>query len=286
MKALLTVLSIGLGLTACGATALAGAAMGPAMGTIEKGQWSVGVEYAYETITLGAEGRGIESIVGGPSESYRQEFTIDDLQTNMFFGRLTYGLGEQWDVFVRLGTADAQDDIEVDGAGIITGVNDGRVGFDGSYGLAWGIGTRATLWTSGPWHIAGLAQVTWLDPDDGSFCVTDRDYPDESVEGDAELDYFQAQFSLAAIYQEETWGVWVGPFFQLVDGDLDLDARFVIDGVTEGTIACSGDVEEESQFGVHAGAACGLSPDLACWVEGQFTSDSWLIGTGIIIRPQ
>jgi len=286
MKALLTILSVGLWLSACAATALGGTAMGPAMATVEKGQWSLGIEYAYENIALSADGSAVESIVGGGSDRYSQRFEIDDLGTNMLFGRLTYGLCDTWDVFVRLGAADAQDDIKVDGAGIITGAGGGRVGFDGSYGLAWGLGTRATFWTSGPWSVAGLAQVTWLDPDDSRFRLTDRNHPNETVVGEGKLDYLQTQFSLAAAYQEETWGVWIGPFLQLIDGDLDLDAQFVIDGVTQGTISHSGDVEEESQVGLHAGAACGLSPDVACWLEGQFTADSWLLGIGVVVRPE
>ena len=104
--------------------------------------------------------------------------------------------------------------------------------------------------------------------------------------GEGKLDYLQTQFSLAAIYQEETWGVWIGPFLQLIDGDLDLDAQFVIDGVTQGTLSYSGDVEEESQVGLHTGVAFGLSPEVACWLEGQFTADSWLLGIGAVVRPQ
>lgn len=286
MKASWIILSVGLWLTVCVSSAMAGAPMGPAMATVEKGQWSLGFEYAYENITLAADARCVESVVGVGSDRYNQDFTIEDLQSNMFFGRLTYGLCDNWDVFVRLGAADAEDDIEVDGAsGIITGSGAGA-SYDGSYGLAWGVGTRATFWTSGPWSIAGTAQATWLDPDDTSFRTTDPARPNEAVVGKGKLDYLQAQFSLAAIYQEEAWGVWIGPFLQLVDGDLDLDARFVIDGVTQGTIACSGDVEEESEIGLHAGAAFGLSPDVAGWVEGQLTSDSWLLGVGAIVRPK
>ncbi len=285
MKAMLIVLVVGLAMSVGAASALAGAPMAPAMATVEKGQWSLGFEYAFENITLSASGHCTETVIGVGSDRYHQKFDIDDLETNMLFGRLTYGLCDEWDVFVRLGVTDGQSDIDTDGAGIITGTGAGA-DFDGSFGFAWGVGTRATFWTSGPWSVAGLAQATWLDPDDSSFHLTREGYPNETVRGKSKLDYLQTQFSLAAIYQEESWGVWVGPFVQLVDGDLDLDARFVLDGTTEGTLACCADVEEESQIGVHAGAACGLSPDLACWVEGQFTADSWLLGVGAIIRPQ
>lgn len=278
-----TILTLSLWLIVCGATALAGAPMGPAMATVERGQWSVGVEYAHENINLAADGHSVESIVGGGSERYSQSFAIDDLESNMFFGRLTYGLCDTWDVFVRFGLSDAQDDLKVTGPGIINGAG-GQLGFDGSHGLAWGIGTRATFWRSGPWSIGGLAQATWLDPDESSFRLTVPGAPNQAVVGDGKLDYLQSQLSLAAMYQKDSWGVWAGPFAQLVDGDLDLDAQFVIDGVTQGNLAFSGDVEEESIIGVHAGAAYAVSNGLACWIEGQFTADSWLFGVGGIIR--
>ena len=286
MKALLTIVSIGVWLTVCGPVARAGAPMGPAMATLEKGQWWFGLEYAHENINLEADGSCVESVMGGGSESYPQSFKIDDLESNMFFGRLTYGLCDTWDVFVRVGVADAQDNLKVNGPGILSGVARDGIGFDGSYGFAWGIGTRATFWRSGPWSVSGLAQVTWLDPDDSRFQLTVPEAPNQAVAGDGKLDYLQTQFNLAAIYQKDGWGLWAGPFLQLVDGDLDLDAQFVIDGETLGQITCSGDMEEESLIGLHAGAAYAMTNSLACWVEGQFTGDSWLLGIGAVIRPE
>jgi hypothetical protein len=253
------------------------------MATLEPGQWSISFEYAHENINLAADGHSVESIVGGGSERYSQSFAIDDLESDMFFGRLTYGLSETWDVFVRVGLSDAQDDLKVTGPGFISGAG-GQLGFDGSHGLAWGVGTRATFWRSGPWSVGGLAQVTWLDPDDSDFRITVPGAPNQAVVGEGELDYLQSQFNLAVMYQENSWGVWVGPFLQLVDGDLDMDAQFVINGTTQGNLAFSGNLEEESMVGGHAGAAYAISNSVAGWVEGQFTADSWLVGVGGIIR--
>lgn len=286
MKAILSVISAGLTLTVWAAAASAGAPLGPAMATLEKGDVSLAFEYAYENMTLSADGSCLESVLGGGSDTYKQKFEIDDLETNMFFARLTYALTDRWDVYLRLGAANGEGDLKVDGTGIITGTGTSDVALDGSYGFAGGVGTRATFWTSGPWSIAGSAQATWFDPDHTSFRITEPATSNETILGHAKIDYFQTQFSLAAVYQQEPWGIWAGPFVQLVDGDLDLDADFIIDGITLGTISCSADVEEESQVGVHAGAALALSPNLATWIEGQYTSDSWLLGIGAIIRPQ
>jgi hypothetical protein len=266
-------------------SARAGAPTGPSLPIIEKGQWAVGIEYAYEKIDVEADGRCVESIAGGPSESYRQEFTIDSMKTNMLFGRIEYALCRDWDVFVRLGASDADADIEASGPGVILGGRGGEVGLDGSFGFGAGVGTRATLCQSGPWRIDGLAQVTWLHPDDSDFAITNVETPDESVTGTAKLDYLQGQIGLTAVYRADAWSLWAGPFLQIIDGDLDMDAQFIIDGVTQGRISCSGDVEEDSQFGLTLGANCEVTENFIAWVEGQFTGDSWLVGIGGMIRP-
>lgn len=264
--------------------AWAGAPMGPTLPIIEKGQWAFGVEYAYEKIDVGADGTCVESIVGGPSESYRQKFTIDGMKTHMFYGRIEYALCTDWDVFVRLGAARSDADVKATGPGVIIG-RGAEAGLDAGYGFSAGLGTRATFYRSGPWRIDGLAQVTWLDPDDSRFRITNRDDSSQAVAGTAKLEYLQGQIALAAAYRAKTWGLWGGPFVQIIDGDLDLDARFLIDGASAGRIKCSADVEEESWLGLSLGADCELTQNLTGWIGGQITEDSWLVGIGILVRP-
>ena len=287
MKTKLAVISVGLALAVWTATASAGAPLGPAMATLEQGETSLGFEFAQETMTLSASGNCVESVLGGGTDAYTQKFEIEDLESNMFFARLTYGLTDQWDVYLRLGAADGQDDLNLKGGtGLLTGAGASTIAMDGGYGFAYGVGTRATFWTDGPWSIAGSAQATWFNPGDTSFSITRPATPSESVVGDGTIDYLQTQFSLAAIYQQDPWGVWIGPFVQLIDGDLDLDADFIVSGSTLGNISCAGDLEEESVIGLHAGAALAVSPSCAAWVEAQYTPDSWLLGVGAVIRPK
>jgi hypothetical protein len=99
-------------------------------------------------------------------------------------------------VFVRLGASDADADIKASGPGVVLGGQGGKVGFDGSFGFGAGVGTRATLYRCGPWRVDGLAQVTWLDPDDSDFRITNPEDPGEIVAGTAKLDYLQTQIGL------------------------------------------------------------------------------------------
>ncbi len=284
MKARTAFVSLCVYLAVGASSAWAGAPLGPTLPIIDKGQWAFGIEYAYEKIDLEADGRSVVSIYRESLEgrqSYHQEFTIDSMKTNMLFGRIEYALCKDWEVFVRLGATDADTDIQADDPGFVLN-RGGQVGFDGSYGFGGGLGTRATLYQDGPWRIEGQAQVTWLDPDDSDFRIVTNQ--DEWVSGSAKLDYMQTQIGLTAVYRADVWSVWAGPFVQFIDGDLDLDARYVSnDGY--GTVSSSLDMEESSQVGLSIGADCEVNRHLIAWVEGQITGDSWLISVGGILHP-
>lgn len=269
MSGRMAFLSLAAGLAVVASSAWAAVPMGPAMPILEKGQWAVGVEYAYGDADLTSKGTGVD-IYDGFSTSEREKLTLSGMKTNMFFGRIEYALCKDWDVFIRLGAANAD-----------AGISGRDADLDGGFGFSGGLGTRATLYRSGPWQIDGLAQVTWVNPDDGRFKSGSAD---DYYVGTAKLDYLHSQFALAAVYRTETWGLWAGPFFQMIDGDLDLDARQVV-GEEMGRITHSGDVEEKSCFGLSLGADCELGPNLVGWLEGQLTGDSWMIGVGVLIRP-
>jgi hypothetical protein len=157
--------------------------------------------------------------------------------------------------------------------------------FDGGYGLAWGVGTRATFCRWGPWSFGGTAQITWFKPGDSDFSITDPLIPDETWSGDVELEYWQTQISLAAAYQLDTLQFWAGPFFQFIDGDMDFDGQADLAGEI-GELCWSSDVEESSQIGAHVGANWDMSDRWDLWFEGQITGDSWLVGVGAAFTPE
>ena len=219
------------------------------------------------------------------STFYAQPITLEDFETNMFFGTLGYGICDNWDIFVRVGAADAQDDVVLHPATDEFGED--RIGFDGDFGLAWGAGTRATFCRSGPWSFGGLVQVTWFDPGDTDFLLGDPTDPiSGAVIGDVGIDYWQTQIALTVAYQVDTWTLWAGPFLQFIEGDFELDGQLVLDDAIGGNITGDADIEESSQVGGHVGAAWGLAEQWNLWVEGQFTGDSWLVGVGAVFMPE
>jgi hypothetical protein len=271
-------------LSVCVSMAPAGAPMGPPTATLREGQWSVGGEFAREEADMEAFGRVVEAIDEDFIFFYAQPFTLRDFRSNMFFGTVAYGVCENWNVFVRLGAANARDDVILHPA--TSGFDEDRIRFNGNYGFAWGVGTRATFCRWGPWSVGGLAQVTWFDPGDDSFVLADPAVPDELIVGNIGIDYWQTQVSLAAMYQVDFFRFWAGPFLQFVRGDLDLDGVFLIEDFVGGTIRGSADIRESSWVGAHFGASWAIADQWNLWVEGQITSDSWLVGVGAVFVPE
>ena len=116
--------------------------MGPPKAFLGQDRWDLGIEYSNQTMDLEAIGT-VQDIQPGLTVSRKGRHNIDSLKSNIIMGRAGYGINDNWDAFVRLGVADAQGDIErifPDGA-----TPDEYEGFDGSFGLAWGFGTRATF---------------------------------------------------------------------------------------------------------------------------------------------
>ncbi len=262
-----------------------GAPMGLPNAWVDQGRWAVGGEYGYEQMNLESSGRVTQQIFGQEPAFWTQRFRIDDLASNMFFGTIAYGISENWDIFARVGAADAKGTVVALPASTDALTRQDDV--DGSFGLAWGAGTRATLYRCGPWSFGGLVQVTWFRPGDSAFSITDPLQPDESWAGDAELKYWQLQASLAAVYQVENWRFWAGPFLQAVYGDLNFrGTSSLTDGPALSTIRWSSSIDESYEVGAHLGVNWELSNEWSLWAEGQITGDSWLVGVGGAFSPE
>jgi hypothetical protein len=255
--------------------------MGTPGSVLEQGQWLLGIEYAQGEMDWDGRGRCVETVIGEGSESYRQKFEIRDLETHAIFGNIAYGLTGDWDVFLRLGGSQAEADIRVPGA---EGGNVGETRLDGDYGLAVGLGTRATFCRWDALSLGGLLQGTWFEPGDSRFTYR---YPGstEVLVTDAEVQYFQVHLSVAALYEQEHWHVWIGPFLQYAQGDLDLDAQYSFDGALAGSLTCDGDLDDETRLGLHLGGGLWFDA-FTLWLEGQFTDESWLwsVGAAIIVE--
>lgn len=252
--------------------------MGPPKALLGQDQWSVGLEYARQSIDLEAFGEVTDIQVAPLFVTVEDgEHKIQDLESNVVLCQVGYGLGDDWDVFLRLGAADAEDDIEriyPDGA------TDLYQGFDGSFGFAWGLGTRATFWQDGDVSWGGLVQMTWLTPDDSDISL----YGDTDFSGNAEIDFWEVQIAVGpTVHVDDSFRIYGGPFLHFVDGDLDLSGQ-TVDMGSQIRVEASGDIDEESQFGGYAGAHWDMNENTSCFIEGQLTDDAWAIGVGVARR--
>jgi len=261
-----------------------GAPMGPPTAYLGEGRWDAGGEYGYGQMNLTSSGTVTEQVYGQSSFYWVQAFRIDDLASNMAFGTLAYGICDNWDIFARLGAADGKDKIVALSASPTA--LERQDSFGGSFGFAWGAGTRATFCRSGPWSFGGLMQVTWFRPGNSDFTVVDPLQPDESWRGEAKLNYWQAQASLAAVCQLDKFRLWAGPFLQFVRGNMDFSGHGVLNGSNLSTISWTSKLQEASQVGGHFGVSWEMCDQSDLWVEGQITADSWLVGVGAVIIPQ
>lgn len=247
--------------------------MGPPRATLGQDMWDIGIEYGYRTMDLEAVGK-IDDIQGLIVTTRKGKHNIDDFKSNIIMGRAGYGINDSWDAFVRLGVADAQSDIVriyPDGS-----TPDKYEGFDGSFGLAWGFGTRATFWQDDEVSWGGLFQMTWSEPDGSKIGLSG----DPVFSGKAEINIWEVQVALGPTWRVgDNFRLYGGPFLHFVGGDLDLSGQTVDMGTDIGVIA-TGDIEEKSQLGGYVGAHLGVDENTFCFIECQVTGDALGIGIG------
>lgn len=251
--------------------------MGPPKALLGQDRWDIGIEYGHQTMDLEAVGP-VQDIQPGLTVTRKDRHNIDNFKSNIIMGRAGYGINDDWDAFVRLGVADAKSDIErtfSDGA-----APDEYDGFDGSFGLAWGFGTRATFWQDDEISWGGLFQVTWLEPGDSSIGMSG----DPVFSGDAEIDIWEVQIAVGPTFRvDDNFRVYGGPFLHFVNGDFDLSGSTVDMGDVL-RVEATGDIEEKSQFGGYVGAHLDVDQNTSCCIELQFTGDAWGIGLGAARR--
>lgn len=261
----------------CSSVVLALPPMGPPKAMVGQDQWTVGVGFSHGEMDLEVRGKGRES-QGGSFVVGLDRHDIEDLTTNMVLGSLGFGVSDSWDVFVSVGGADAEDDITGELAG--GAVGNQYTGFDSSYEIAYGFGSRATFWEDGDVTWGGLFQIIWQNPD-GSIDLKAANDPTFTLTGDAELDFWELQIAAGPTWEGDNFRVYGGPFLHIVDGDVDMDTTG-FDGAATWQVISNGDVREASQFGGYAGAQWLMYENTIANVEVQFTSDAWAVGIGAV----
>jgi hypothetical protein len=134
---------------------------------------------------------------------------------------------------------------------------------DGDVEFAWGAGTKATLLTEEKLRVGGVFQVQWFKSEDELRLA--------GFSGDAEIDMYEFQVALGAMYEVYGLNLYGGPFVHCVSGDVDMKTA----GGTR-----SLDIEESPKSGGLVGVAVEISNLFNLCAEYMFTSDATGFGIG------
>lgn len=294
----------------CSSSAIA--TMGPPVAGLEAGQFGVGL--GYSTSDIGIEGTtkntknvsitefrlvdlphvdegdlmGETFTVPVPGNGEKVKFK-DNIESDMIFANLGYGVSDKLELFLLLGMADLNLADESD--------------MDSSNEFAYGFGAKTTFYEKGYLRLGALFQMNWF-----SF---DGDLPDEkehfgyvSVMRDMRIDgtlditstwemnYYQLKFAVGPTYElMEGVSIYGGPFYYFLSGDYEVKRT---GGLTQGNSVSnyevntfekeSGDIDEQSNFGAYFGTQIDIIKNLPLCIEYQFTGDADVLGANLVYR--
>lgn len=207
--------------------------IGPPVATLEEGQIGIDGDYTFSEADINVGASGSKGL-------------MEELELHAAFARFGYGISDNWECFARLGVA------VMEGSPI-----------DGDVEPAWGIGTRATLLTEQDLRIGALFQVQWFQSEDELSIA--------GFSGDADIDMYEFQVALGAMYEVYGLRLYGGPFVHCVSGDVDVKTA----GGTR-----SLDIEEGPKSGGLLGVAVEIGELFNLCVEYLFTSDATGLGIG------
>ncbi|MBW2011319.1 MAG: hypothetical protein JRI32_06685 [Deltaproteobacteria bacterium] len=224
-----------------------------------------------------------------PGESIKDA----EFESNRIFAKGTLGLHPNFDIFVKLGAADADTEFKTVGAGASE-----KTEFDGDWDFAWGIGAKAKLYESSSGiRIMADAQYLWCEVD-GDVDIDGKDlaenYKEEllyegatsatiSYDAEAEIQEWQV-----ALYVNKTIGMF-SPYAGVKYSDIDAEFDADIDGritVPVGAAIIIGspysakietNFEADDNFGVFLGTDIYVIPDILSFnIEGRFVDETAL----------
>jgi hypothetical protein len=238
---------------------------------LEQGQWNVGFNYMYSDMDL-SKTKMTGSLKELDDSVTTGSFNIDigDVKTQRYYGTIGYGLTNVWEAYVQLGIADLKIKTrDADEPDEWSGLN-----FDNDF--AWGWGTRYTFYEQGNARWGASVQMNWLDTS------LDTSYVDDGCVEEEQIDFstYDLIVAVGPTVDMGGWNLYGGPFYYMIDGDLDIDGTCVEDIGTE-VWKYSGDLEEDSNIGGFVGVQCTVMEQYDVTTELCFSGDGWAIGAGV-----
>jgi hypothetical protein len=251
------------------AAAFALAPMGPPMAPLPQGQYAAVGGYSYSDQNLE---------ISGPVSGSAGEPFVSDIQSDMYYGGVAYGVADGWNIYGVAGIADA----EWDGDGTF-------VDFDGDSGFAFAIGCKKTIFTDPDsetvWGtVFQFSQARRIEDKFTPTTASDTwgnghiSVGAASGQNTAELDLYAIQLAAGPTVPIcEGVCVYGGPFLNFVEGDLEVKMPS-----TGGR--SNYELEQHLEIGGYVGAQVEVGdPNILVGGEFLWTGEAWALGIGATI---
>jgi hypothetical protein len=246
--------------------------IGPSTTDILAGEFEFGIDYSKSTIDVELNnGKWTEWLNGAfHNAGEAQTFKITDFEMSKIYANLGYGILDNCELFLRLGTVDTKfgDSIWEDGEK-----------FDSKTHFSFCIGSRATFYEDGDFKLGRLIQVSWANMDG------DLKAPQWDTADPIDLDLMEVLIAVGPTYQfAERASIYGGPFLYFADGDItDKFSETTEEGGTL-TSEYSWDIDESSNFGGYIGLNMEIAQSTFFNIEYIFASGGNAVGLGINCR--
>ena len=246
--------------------------LGSPTAELDKSQTRIGYNYSQSMQDLEKTKQDWYVIdTGVVTGSGQGQLRIEDLNIQRHYAGINYGLGDQWEVFVRLGLTEVKGDIH-------WLVVDSTSGYNFDSDFTWGWGTKVTLLEDDKIDWGASFQMNWLDINANK---TGTDAINGPWKEDFELDAYDMLFAFGPKIDMGGWELYGGPFYYYFSSDYDWQRNYyTINSIDK---ECA-DLEAGSNFGGFLGAQCNLSESSTMTVELSATGDGWGVGAGATFK--
>jgi hypothetical protein len=246
--------------------------MGPPSTETEKGMFRGGIEYSFSKIDLDLiEGKATvfrdKALLGsGPVDS----ITINNFKVNTLYATIGYGILENYELFMRMGTANAKfgDSLWEEGED-----------FDSNNNFAIGGGFKATFYKGFDWKVGGVFQINRAELD-GEVKSSSWVIPQPQL---VDISSTEIQIALGVTYLwSSRVSVYGGPFVHFISGDFDFKFTRITNTIDTGKF--SWEFNEGPTYGGYIGAQIKLLDNSYVNIEYQQNSDAEFYGAGLMFR--
>jgi len=243
---------------------------------LKRGQFGVGADYSFSEMDFKARGRSILTIYNLTSgdiigiQSQEQHLSLDGVEVHKAYANLGYGITDNLEAFLRLGSADA----EWRG--------------DGDTHFSFGFRTGVTFYQNDALQLSALAQYSWAESSfDSLLLTTVVGGTSYSMPMSGRLNMQELQIALGPTY-ELTKGIslYGGGFFHFADGKLGLKGSASTTGIPKigYDLDSSYDIDQASELGVYFGTKIGATNNISYSIEYQHTASADAIAMRLIWR--